>query len=43
MGFIDFFDNDKELILVKGKGFKSFGKLFVKRSIGDDIVEIVGF
>lgn len=42
MGSIDSSDNDKELTSAKGKGFKSPGKLFVKRSTGDDTVETAG-
>lgn len=43
MDFVDFFDDNKEFrVVVRGKGFKSLGKLFIKKSIGDEGVEIVG-
>lgn len=42
IGSVDSSDNDKELATAKGKGFKSPGKLFVKRSTGDEGAEIAG-
>lgn len=35
MDSVDYSDNDKELTKIRGKGFKSPGKLYTKKSTGD--------
>lgn len=35
MDSVDSSDNDKELTKIRGKGFKSPGKLYAKKSTGD--------
>lgn len=39
---MDSSDNDKELTTVRGKGFKSPGKLFIRKSTGDEGTETAG-
>ena len=39
MDSVDSSDNDKELTTVRGKGFKSPGKLFTKKSSGEEGTE----
>lgn len=39
---MDSSDNDKELNTVRGRGFKSPGKLFIRKSTGDEGTETAG-
>ena len=41
MDSVDSSDNDKEL-RVRGKGFKSPGKLFIRKSTGDEGTDTAG-
>lgn len=42
MGSVDSSDTDKELTTAKGKVFKSPGKLFTRKSTGEEGVETPG-
>ena len=43
MDSVDSSDNDKELAAAtRGKGFKSPGKLFIKKNTGDEATETAG-